>query len=224
MLDVCFVDVETTGLDPARHELLEVAAVRVSGDLRELKGGLWCQVRPTHIETAEPEALAICGYDPAKWAHADELGHTLERLARLMQGATLAGHKVDFDESFVRAGFASLGLAMPEIGHYRLDTVSLAYPLLAAGVVPDLRLTTLTNTLGIPHEHAHTAWSDVNACLELARVLAASMRFDLPFVCGCQLRFKTQAALNQHLNAAAESAADERWAEICAAENNEPQR
>lgn len=182
MLDVCFVDVETTGLDPARHELLEVAAVRVSADLRECRGGLWCQVRPTHIETAEPEALAICGYDPAKWAHADELGHTLERLARLMQGATLAGHKVDFDESFVRAGFASLGLAMPEIGHYRLDTVSLAYPLLAAGVVPDLRLTTLTNTLGIPHEHAHTAWSDVNACLELARVLAASMRFDLPFL------------------------------------------
>lgn len=169
MLDVCFVDVETSGLDPSRHELLEVAAMRVSGDLREYRGGLWCQTRPTHIETADAEALAVCGYDPAKWARAAELGHTLERLARLMEGATLAGHKVDFDEGFIRAGFASVGQAFPKIGHYRLDTVSLAYPLLAAGVVPDLKLTTLTNTLGIRHEDAHTAWPDVIACLELAR-------------------------------------------------------
>jgi DNA polymerase III epsilon subunit-like protein len=28
-MDLVFVDVETTGLDPERHELIEVAAVRV---------------------------------------------------------------------------------------------------------------------------------------------------------------------------------------------------
>ena len=169
MRDVCFVDVETSGRDPRKHEILEVSAIRVTGDLRERKGGLWCQTLPTHIETAAPDALAICGYDPAKWVNADDLGHTLERLARLMQGATLAGHKVDFDESFLRSGFASVGQPMPELGHYRIDTVSLAYPLLAQGRVADLKLTTLTSTLRIPHEDAHTAWSDVNACLALAQ-------------------------------------------------------
>ena len=169
MLDVCFVDFETTGLDPACHEVIEVGAVRVSGDLRERKGGLWCQTRPTHVETADPEAFRINGYTPEKWARADDLGHTLTRLAPLVEGAVLAGHSVTFDEAFMMAAFDACGLPRPVIDRRRLDTVSLAYPFLARGEVYDLKLTTLTKKLRIAHEDAHSAWSDVNACLALAQ-------------------------------------------------------
>ena len=45
-MDLCFVDVETTGLDPVRHELIELAAVRVDRHTLEplvpLAGPAWC--------------------------------------------------------------------------------------------------------------------------------------------------------------------------------------
>ena len=54
MGDLVFIDLETTGLSAAFHEILEVAMVAPTRDLdRE-----WV-VKPRHIEDAAPKALEI---------------------------------------------------------------------------------------------------------------------------------------------------------------------
>lgn len=62
---IAFVDVETTGTDPTRHELLEIGCVVVSPDLQTITRTLSVRVIPTRIYDADPEALAIAGYDEA---------------------------------------------------------------------------------------------------------------------------------------------------------------
>ena len=55
MEKLVFVDVETTGLDETRHEIIEIAVIRGSQTYHR-------KVQPQHIETASPRALEINGF------------------------------------------------------------------------------------------------------------------------------------------------------------------
>lgn len=62
MTPLAFVDTETTGLDPIRHAVWEIAVIRREDDGTETEH-LW-QIRPTKAElrVAEPKALEINRY------------------------------------------------------------------------------------------------------------------------------------------------------------------
>ena len=62
---VVFLDVETTGLDPRAHEIVEIAIVALDGQVL-----LDTKVKPQNIEAASPRALEINGYNEADWADA----------------------------------------------------------------------------------------------------------------------------------------------------------
>ena len=74
MMDLCFVDVETTGLDPVRHELLELAAVRVDRHTLEPLDHVSVKVRPERLADADPKALEVNGYSDDAWRDAVSLG------------------------------------------------------------------------------------------------------------------------------------------------------
>lgn len=171
--DVVVLDTETTGLNPYRHDLLEVAAIRVSGDLREVRGEFERKILPRRPWTADPEALAINGYTPQGWASAIPLWQAMDSLADFVAGCVFAGHCVAFDLGFVRAACADLRIPLCEADHHAIDTAALAYPLLISGAIPNLKLATLTAHLGIANPSAHSAMSDARATLELARCLCA---------------------------------------------------
>ena len=67
-MDLCFVDVETTGLDPVRHELIEIAAVRVDPHTLEPLDHVSVKVRPERLANADPRALEVNG-DPTTVRH-----------------------------------------------------------------------------------------------------------------------------------------------------------
>ena len=59
MKDLVFVDVETTGLDPDHHELIEVAAVRVHPHTLEPLDHLSLRVVPDRLGDADPRACEV---------------------------------------------------------------------------------------------------------------------------------------------------------------------
>jgi DNA polymerase-3 subunit epsilon len=176
MKPLCFVDVETTGLDPQRHEIIEIGAIRVDPSTLAVTAEVEVRVVPLHVERADPESLRINGYSPEGWADAVYLDEAFEQLAPLADGAVLAGHNVPFDKAFLNEGWKRLGRVHPKVDHHTLDTASLAWPLYTAGTVQSLSLGALCEHFGIRRIFPHRALDDARAALELAKRLVPSMR------------------------------------------------
>ena len=154
---LAFVDLETTGLDPSRHDIVEVAVLRVDARTLEVLAEYQTLVAPERLDDAQPEALAICGFSKAAWTNAVSLREALLAVAPLLEGALVAGHNVGFDWAFLEAGFRRAGFALPNVDYHRLDTASLAWPLVVTGELPSMSLEPLAKLLGLERPHPHRA-------------------------------------------------------------------
>lgn len=149
------LDLETTGLDPARDRVIEVGAVaftpeRVTSTLEEL-------VDPGR---AVPDpVLRLTGINPdeLRGAAAPELA--LRRLADFLQGRQPVGHGARLDVQFLEAA----GLWSP--GVEILDTLEVARILLPAAASHSLPL--LSAELGFNQPRPHRALDDADATRQL---------------------------------------------------------
>jgi DNA polymerase-3 subunit epsilon len=171
MRPFAFVDLETTGLDPRRHEIIEIAVVRADPRTLEATGMLDLRVRPGRIEDADPAALGINGWSVDAWNDAVPLDVALVRAKPLLEGALLAGHNVSFDRAFLDAAWSASGVPAPDLDHHVLDTAAIAWPLHAAGLVESLSLDVVCKALGIDAGQPHRALADAQRSLEVARRL-----------------------------------------------------
>lgn len=168
-LDLVFLDVETTGLDHAVHEILEVAAIRVTADLDHVLATYSTKVTPTRLHTASPEALAVNGYDPETWTDSIPLVDALIALWPLLEGAVPAGHNVGFDLGFLEAAARETGKGPLPTDYHRLDTASLGWLLVTAGDSTSWSLGAVCDALGVKRDREHTALDDALAALQVAR-------------------------------------------------------
>jgi DNA polymerase-3 subunit epsilon len=187
-----FVDVETTGLDPTRHAIIEIAVIRRDKDGSE--SIYHSRIKPTEeeLEAASPTALAINGYRraPEQWDDAPGIVDVMGELARFLQGSaygTWVGHNVAFDVRFVEEAVESSLAIKPrewERPRRRLDTVQLAVEHLAPMGLQRFGLDSIRRWLGWGGKGAHTALVDVAQTRQL---------FDLLWRLGplrwCALRF-----------------------------------
>ena len=166
--DLLFVDTETTGLDPSRHELLEVAAIRTSPDGLTIISKYEAKLKPLHLETAEPKALQVNGYSAEEWADDKCVSpvRVVDALQKMAGGTVLVGQNVSFDEGFLSPLFISTGLN-PPWGYHRVDTVSLAWPLFVHTGLEGLSLSKLCAFLGVAQMPTHRAAADVEACRQV---------------------------------------------------------
>ena len=176
MNPIAFIDLETTGLDAARHEILEIGVVvAFPGTLAE-RDRFEVRVRPERIEDADPAALRVNGWSPEAWADAVPLDVALGQLAPVLWGTILAGHNVAFDRAFLDAAWRAAGVSPPEQDHHTLDTAVLAWPLLEAGEVDSLSLGAVCAALGIDLGPGHRALIDARRSLAVARRLLPEAR------------------------------------------------
>lgn len=127
-----FVDTETTGLDPTRHEVWEIAIYSLE------RGWDVLQRRPTYLNRAEPEALAVNGYYEnralASRHRRRDVPVEIElledepwawRVARRLSGAALAGIGPWYDSEMLKFQLRRLGQA-PAWDHRLVDCKALA--------------------------------------------------------------------------------------------------
>ncbi len=156
-------DIETTGLDPLEHEIIEIGALKVrdgrvaerfiefirphspiSANITELTGITDAMVSGARPESEVlPDFLSFCGDD------------------------ILIGHNVRFDYGFVKTGAARYGLPFEKKG---VDTLAIAQC-----VHRDMASKTLSSLCGYyrsENKSAHRAYHDALATAKLYQTLA----------------------------------------------------
>lgn len=158
-------DFETTGLEPGRHEPIQVAALLFGRDLVEI-GAFESLMRPLRPELASPEALAVNGRSLADLAAEPHPGEVLARFVDFARTAgepvVIVGHNVGFDLEFLRQEEASYGVSLLRRDQ-AIDTCTLArVHLEARGAIANSKLATVAAHYGIEFQ-AHEALGDVRA-------------------------------------------------------------
>lgn len=179
--NLAFIDVETTGLDPERHEIIEIGCIVVKqipqsggkGCAIEVVDEFETKVKPEHIETAEPEALRINGYNSGDWLFAADLKQAMKTLSELTDGANMIGQNVFFDWQFIDRAFKTTGV--PNKMHYhRIDLMSMAFAkCYHEERLQRFNLGALCDYFGVKNDAAHTALADIRATVEVYKKLLA---------------------------------------------------
>jgi DNA polymerase III epsilon subunit-like protein len=188
-----FIDLETGGLNPNRHPIIQLAAIATDAALNELE---YLELKVQFQErTATKASLRKIHYTRNRWAReaiepydaARTLAAFLRRHAtveHLYQDGTsgrvaqLVAHNAGFDGPFLHAWFDRLNMYCPARFHV-LCTMQRAMWLFAEEPrlpAPDnYKLATLCRYFQVPlHPHeAHEALADVRATVRLYRALAS---------------------------------------------------
>jgi ATP-dependent Lhr-like helicase len=157
-LPYAVIDVETTGLDPLRDRIVEVAILRLDGDGALVRSYMTVLhndsgAGPTHIH----------GLTAGDLAGAPTFSDIAGDLAELLDGAVLVAHNAMFHSAMLTAEFARTG-AVPD------DLLILCTLDLARRFSPGQRSLALADCAaeeGIPLAQAHTAGHDAQATAQL---------------------------------------------------------
>lgn len=174
-VDYLAIDLETTGLDPKRDQILSVGYVLVRGNRIELTGA---SHRLVHAAQAIPEESAIIHQitdDQA--ARGEPLDAVLADLLGDLAGKVMIAHHATVERGFLSAACRSVfgaGLVVPVV-----DTQSLALRTFQRRHIAfkgsELRLHALSERYNLPRYGAHNALSDALAAAELFLAQAAHM-------------------------------------------------
>lgn len=147
---VCF-DIETTGLNPKYHEIIEIAAV-------VLKKGELCEEFHAYIKPRKPVPefiTGLTGISNETVADADTIENVLPEFLDFIKNRCLVAHNAEFDMGFIREALKRQGILI-DLGY--MDTLALSRTML-----PELsshKLNTVAEKLNLPQFTHHRATDD----------------------------------------------------------------
>lgn len=156
-------DIETTGLSYTADKIIEIAAVKHSGEqTSEFQ---------EYVYIADPvpaKITSLTGITNETLKDASPIDVVLPKFLSFIANHTLVGHNIkSFDLLFINRACSNLGL--PPVKNKVIDTLPLARKKL-----PNLgsyKQTTLCSYFGIDTSHAHRALSDCHMCDQVYRSL-----------------------------------------------------
>jgi DNA polymerase III epsilon subunit-like protein len=174
---LAFVDLETTGLNPLRHEIIDIGVVRAKQG-RDVAGRptltyldeLEIALLPQHIERADPKSLEVNQYHKRDWSHAVAPKQGLEALVAYLNGSVFIAQNVTADWSFILVACEQYGVPLDDVVHYhKLDLASMAFgAYYEESALYKYSLRELSVYFDVKNKHAHTALSDARTTYEIA--------------------------------------------------------
>ena len=164
------IDVETSGLDPEKHQIIEVCIATLNQRLEIID--IWTSRVQFDVQRANSTALKINGYerDREMWKNAISQNAMALELRNRIKGKTIIGHNVKFDMAFVDEAWRIQGVTKPKYDYRLIDTVVLChYHLDFLGM--SLSLDTIRKFFGWSIDGSHTATKDVHDTAKLYKTL-----------------------------------------------------
>jgi len=167
-LPFAVLDVETTGLSPARDRIIEIAVVRCAPD------GSFIDEWSTLVDPGrDPGPTHIHGISAADLEGAPTFEDIAEELRQRLSGSMVAAHNLSFDAGFLAAEYQRAGATTPD--QPAVCTLQLARQVLKGNEA--FSLAACAAALGIDHPNAHRALPDTRVT---ASVLAAMINIEFP--------------------------------------------
>jgi DNA polymerase-3 subunit epsilon len=169
----CAVDLELTGLDPRRHEIVSFGAVPLADGRVQLGGAISGPVRPRG--GVDEEAIRVHGLRPADLLDAPRLETALEPLLGPLAGAVAVAHFADVEREFLGRALKQMTVRMR---NPFVDTAVLgALWLSERDDIPPrkLPLGELAEALGLPSHRPHHALGDALTTAQVFLALATHL-------------------------------------------------
>lgn len=152
------LDLETTGFDAEKDQVLEIAAIKFQGN--QILEKFETLINP---ETEIPAMVShITGINLDTVKDAPTFDQVSKNLKSFLGNYPIVGHNIDFDLTFLEAK------GIP-ILNKQYDTFHLGSILLPN--LPSYSLETISRELKIDHTNKHRAMSDAHVCFELFQIL-----------------------------------------------------
>ncbi len=178
------IDLETTGLEPGWHEVLEIAIVplnpnfTISTEIPEFS----CRIRAEHPERVDPKAIAVNKLNPSEGEEIADVRAELVQwaLENGITSITPLAHNLKFDLDFMNSAFPEFSRIFT---HHGRDSMRLALSMNDVFQMQeaDLRfgsvsLRSLKLALGVDGEVQHHALEDAKDAAHVYRRLTSMLR------------------------------------------------
>jgi DNA polymerase-3 subunit epsilon len=169
------VDLETTGLDPARDEVIAFAVVPVDGAAIRPGAAAHGLVRPARMP--EAGSIRIHGIRPADLAHAPSPQVARDALLEALTGRLLVAHAAQVERGFLAPLLDGAGVTLrgPVADTRELGRAWLAETR-PGTVAPRLALDELARRLGLPVHRPHHALGDALTTAQVFLALATRLQ------------------------------------------------
>lgn len=174
----CVVDLETTGLDPRRDEIVSFAALAVDEGRVRLTSAVERLVRPSRAVSVA--SVRIHGLRQADLDEAPSLDEVLDELLGALTGRVLVAHALFVERGFLRPVLRRHGI---RLRRPMIDTALLGRLWLhLRGATPPVRLglADLCDALGVPSHRPHTASGDALSAAQAFLALATKLETEGP--------------------------------------------
>ena len=186
-------DYETFGLSPSLDRPAQFAAIRTDENLNQIGPSLCFYCKPPMDTMPSPQSIGITGITPQ---YCQEHGLTESDFARAIHKEMIREDTISvgynsmrFDDEVSRFTFwrnfinpydrefdngcSRFDLFPLVVATWALRPEGIHWPMTEEGDRPTFRLEKLSAANGLAHEHAHDALSDVQATIEMARLIRA---------------------------------------------------
>lgn len=167
MRDWAAVDIETSGLDPNYHDVIEVG-------IAHRDGSVWSCSLPFDESKADPKALSVNGYGQREFAQMESFDFLAQLLTNIFYhtGTMLVASPAHFDVGFLEA-LIRRNNERPPWGHRNVIDLK-SYACARFGVVNNLKNSEISRMLNIEDTSDHTALGDAKWTRQLFAALTAS--------------------------------------------------
>lgn len=156
---LAFVDIESTGLNPDKHEIIEIAVLIYNQEKNEVEKEWETKITPYHIETADNKALQISGYINNPNIYRTNLKSALIKFNSIVKGCIIVGQNISFDLRFISKNMEEANIK-PSYDLRYLDLMSLSWFHVKDTDIKGISLEKLCNHFGILNVGAHSALID----------------------------------------------------------------
>lgn len=166
------VDIETSGINPEEHEIIEIGAIMVEANC--IKERFSLLVRPKAPITKQIEKVTGITNEILQ-KDGVEISAAMQQIISFIRDLPVISHNIDFDYSFLHKACAICNL--PLITNRSIDTLALSRRIVKQ--VPNYRLGTLAAHFAIEATQTHRSMADCEITYQLYEKLNNLLNSDL---------------------------------------------